>query len=142
MRVFITNGFSPGMFIPGDIRIRVEEIREEVELRKLKEEFKKAKLEGRLISALGHQILKVFYEQVLGVELEMRRIKIVLEEGDELITIKFRKRLPEHFIKFLKLQGEKEVLRTLNYYFRKGELTIYRISLIKKYKRNLKKKNK
>lgn len=140
MRLFITNGLSPSMFPLGDNRLRIEEIKGELELKKLQEELRRAKIEGRLISAIGHQILKIFYQQVLGVELEVRRIKIVLEEGDELITIKFRNRLPEYFIRFLKLQGEKEIIRTLNYYFRKGELTIYRISLIKKYKRRLNKK--
>lgn len=132
-KIYITNGISPSMFPLGEFRLRTEEIKEENKIEKLRRELKEA--EGRIVSAIGHEILKTFYEEVLKVKLETKRIRITLEEGDTLITIKFIRRLPENFIKFLRLQSEKEIINTLKYYFRRGELSVFKITIIKKYKR-------
>ncbi len=50
------------------------------------------------ISAIGHQSSAEFLSHLLGVKIEMNRIQITMQSGDQALVLSLKTRLPENLV--------------------------------------------
>jgi hypothetical protein len=87
MKVYIANAFSLNMLDEKEALIYVKEI--------TLDEVKNILNENDFVSAIGHQSTSQVLSQILGINIEMNRIQIKLQENDEIIIFQLQTRLEE-----------------------------------------------
>lgn len=55
----------------------------------------KQKIENGFLSAVGHDTSAQFLSQLLGVKVEMQRISVTMQVGDQALVLRIKSRLPE-----------------------------------------------